>query len=391
MSVGRRVCSFLSVVGKYRLATLVTGSLVLAGCSTVPPIEPDELTTIESTRTATINWSTDVGDGGDRAAVRFAPFVTEEQVFAIDSGGTVTALERASGNELWSVELDNDLTAGISGDDEFLFVATANGDVYSLQQLDGSTRWKAEVSSEVIAAPVAGPDYIVVRSIDGKVYALEKESGSRRWVYSYTVPALSLHGNARPLVVADGVLVGLDNGELVALRGTDGRVFWSNVLSDSSGRSEVEQLNDLDADPLVVGPYIYAVNYQGVVARIDPDRGQSLWTTEVSSSAGLSAIEDLVVVTDEFDTVWGLNAEDGSVLWKQESFSYRRLTAPAITADGVVVVGDYQGYLHLLSSSDGSIVGRKKVTSKEITNRPILRDGVVYVQGRSGDVSAVTL
>lgn len=380
--------SAATVFNKYCVIAAVAG--MIAGCSSVKPVTPDPLTSIVSTRTATVNWSTDVGDGADRAVVRFAPYVTDTQVFAIDSEGTVTALDRASGKKQWSIELDENLTAGISGDEEFLYAASGNGVVFTLRQLDGSIVWQAEVSSEVIAAPVAGSDYVVVRSIDGRVYALEKDSGSRRWVYSYTVPALSLHGNARPLVVADGVLVGLDNGQLIALRGTDGRVFWTNALTDTAGKSEVEQLNDLDADLQVVGPYIYAVNYQGVVARIDPKEGQSLWTTEVSSSAGLGAVEDLVVVTDEFDTVWGLNAEDGSVLWKQEAFSYRRLTAPVITEDGLVVVGDYQGYLHMLSSTDGSIVGRKKATSKEITNRPILRDGVVYVQDRSGDLSALT-
>jgi len=139
-----------------------------------------------------------------------------------------------------------------------------------------------------------------VRSIDGKVYALEKNSGARRWLYSYGVPPLSIHGNGRPTVVADG-----------ALRAADGRVFWEIELSGGDGRSEVEKLNDLDADVQVFEPYIYAVNYQGNVAQIDAAEGSAVWSSEVSSVAGLAVSDSLVIVTDEFDAIRAFNRADG--------------------------------------------------------------------------------
>lgn len=373
-----------------RLLALVSIA-ALSACASVAPIEPDPLPDVAESATTSLLWSEDIGDGSKRAVVRFAPYVTDQFVFAVDASGTVSALDKGSGSRAWSVELGNSLTAGIGGDDDLLYAASANGEVYCLRQSDGSLVWQTRVSSEVIAAPVAGFDFVVVRSIDGRVYALDKQSGNRRWLYSYSVPALSLHGNGRPLVVPDGVVVGLDNGRLVALRGEDGMVFWENPLAPVDGRSEIDRLNDLDADPQGFGSSVYAVNYQGVVARIDPAQGQSLWTTKVSSSAGLAVTADLVVVTDEFDTVWGVRVADGSVAWKQESLSHRQLTAPVVTRDGVVVLGDYQGYLHLLSLQDGTLVGRIRAGSGQITGRPVLRDGVLYVQGRSGRVSAITL
>ncbi|OED42296.1 outer membrane protein assembly factor BamB [Chromatiales bacterium (ex Bugula neritina AB1)] len=370
---------------------IVFGLGTLTACGSVGPIKPDPLPEFERSASATLKWSEDVGDGPGREAVRFTPFVSGQRVFAADASGSVVALSKDNGTRLWTVELKKQLTAGIGGDSEYLYTASANGEVFCMLQSDGSILWRAQVSSEVIATPVAGSDYVVVRSIDGKVYALDKGSGSRRWLYTYNVPALSLHGNGKPLVVPNGVIVGLDNGQLVALRGDNGRVIWESALTRDDGRSEIDRLTDLDAAPQVGGSYVYAVNYQGVVAQIEPARGQSLWTTKVSSSAGLAVADNLLVVTDEFDTVWGLRVADGTVAWKQELLSYRRLTAPAISADGVIVIGDYQGYLHLLSSEDGGIIGRLRAGSGQITNQPEIRDGIAYVQGRSGKVSAIKL
>lgn len=363
---------------------------VVAGCSSAPTIVPAELTQIESTRGAKTVWSSKVGGGGDRPAVRFAPFVTEDTVYTASASGKVSSLDRESGSANWSVNVGRNLTAGISGDDNLLFVANGDGEVFSLRQEDGSRLWSTRVSSEVIAAPVAGADHVVVRSIDGKVYSLDKESGKQRWRFSYKVPALSLHGNGRPLVGLDGVLVGLDNGKLVALHGADGQVSWELSLSESGGRSEVDRLNDLDADIRPGGAFVYAVNYQGILAQIDPSRGSTRWTAEMSSSVGMAIDENIVVVTDEFDTVWGLSTTDGSVLWEQDALTYRKLTAPAIVDGDTIVVGDFDGYLHLISAKDGTMTGRHKVGSGQIMSQPVVRDGQGYVQLRGGRLAAVS-
>ena len=368
----------------------VIAALLIAGCNTAPTIVPAELTRIESTQSASTAWSKRIGGGGERAAVRFAPFVTDDAVYTASASGRVNAFSREGGASLWSVDVGPNLTAGISGDETYLFVATGSGEVFCLRQDDGSRVWSARVSSEVIASPVAGADHVVVRSIDGRVYSLDKDSGRQRWRFNYKVPALSLHGNGRPLVGLDGVLVGLDNGKLVALHTADGRVSWELSLSESAGRSEVDRLNDLDADIRPAGGFVYAVNYQGALAQIDPSRGAARWTADMSSSVGMAVNDNIVVVTDEFDTVWGLSTDDGTVLWEQDALTYRKLTAPALIDADTLVVGDYAGYLHLISTADGTITGRHKVGSSQIMSQPVLRDGRGYVQLRGGRLAAIS-
>lgn len=361
-----------------------------AGCSNGPVIVPAELQAFKAEHNFIVDWSTGVGEAGPRGSVRLAPYVAQERVFAVDNEGRLTCVDRASGDRIWRVELGQSITAGVSGDAEFVYAASADGSVYSLNQSDGSIKWQARVSSEVVAAPVAGAGSVVVRSIDGRVVALERATGERRWVYNYNVPPLSLHGNGRPLAVPDGYLLGLDNGRLVALSARNGRVHWETALSDGNGRSEVDRLNDLDADVRIAGEYIYAVNYQGSIARIEPASGQLIWSVPMSSTAGFAIDGERIYITDEFDTVWALQLEDGATIWKQESFGNRRLTAPTVIGNRVVV-GDFEGYLHLLSGEDGSVVARRKLGSGEIMLHPINRDDTLYVQDRGGKLAALQI
>jgi outer membrane protein assembly factor BamB len=375
-------------------AGLLATVLISAGCSTAKTVEkpkPDRLGDIQVLADPSVMWTASAGKGSDRSVVRFTPYVTDDAVYAINAKGRISAISRGTGSVLWESGLNARPTAGIGGDDQYLYAGTGDGRVFSISQADGSVAWTTVVSSEIIAPPTAGLDFVVVRSIDGRVYALNKNNGARRWIYTYNVPALSLHGNGRPVVVPDGVLVGLDNGRLAALRSTDGRVFWEARLSDGSGRSEIDRLNDLDADLSLDDDYIYAVNYQGAVAQIDPGSGNRLWSAPMSSAVGLDVSNSTVVVTDEFDTVWGLRSDDGTVLWKQENLSNRQVTAPVLTDDGNVVVGDFQGYIHVLSGTTGEMIGRIKAVSGEITNKPILVDNMLYVLSRSGKIAAVRL
>jgi outer membrane protein assembly factor BamB len=351
-------------------AGLLATVLISAGCSTAKTVEkpkPDRLGDIQVLADPSVMWTASAGKGSDRSVVRFTPYVTDDAVYAINAKGRISAISRGTGSVLWESGLNARPTAGIGGDDQYLYAGTGDGRVFSISQADGSVAWTTVVSSEIIAPPTAGLDFVVVRSIDGRVYALNKNNG------------------------ADGVLVGLDNGRLAALRSTDGRVFWEARLSDGSGRSEIDRLNDLDADLSLDDDYIYAVNYQGAVAQIDPGSGNRLWSAPMSSAVGLDVSNSTVVVTDEFDTVWGLRSDDGTVLWKQENPSNRQVTAPVLTDDGNVVVGDFQGYIHVLSGTTGEMIGRIKAVSGEITNKPILVDNMLYVLSRSGKIAAVRL
>ena len=374
----------------------VAVSLLLSACGGADKVKPAKLTDIAETSalssvSATVAWTSKVGENTERNALRLSPYVTEKSVFAVDTEGKLSSYNRQTGETEWTVELDRNITAGVNGDDKNIYVASGNGEVFAISQAIGGTLWTSNVSSEVIAAPVAGSDFIVVRSIDGKVYALEKSSGARRWIYSYAVPALSLHGNSRPLVAADGVLVGLDNGNLVALRALDGRVFWQVPLGDRNGRSEVENLNDLDADLQIFDPHIYAVNYQGNLAQIDAAQGRPLWSSEVSSVTGLTVTEEVVVVTDEFDTLRAFNRTDGEVVWTQDLLSNRRLTRPVSIGLDLFAVGDFEGVLHIVSITDGTIVARLRTGVGAITTAPVRLDGNIYVQGKNGKLASIAL
>lgn len=366
------------------LAGLMLGTL--GACSSEPPpVPPAELVSTSAEITLLRLWSSKVGDAGRG---RFEPWVGDEQVIVANRRGKLTSLSRDNGMRQWRSELDVRLTSGVGGSNEQIYVSDTDGMVHALNPQDGSIVWQSEGSSEVLVPVAEGYGVAIVRSTDGRVAALEPADGTERWTVSNTPPALTLNGYSRPLLLDGGVLIGLDDGRLLALNLDTGKLIWEAVISVASGRSEVERLVDIDSDIAIDDEGIYVANYQGKAARLEPSQGQIVWSIPLSAGSGLALNDDHLVVVDDADTVHLLDKQTGQTVWTNETMPGRRLSPPAFTPAGDVVFGDVAGYVHVLDAQTGASIGRTRLTDKPISARPFQTDETVYVQATDGVVAA---
>jgi outer membrane protein assembly factor BamB len=109
----------------------------------------------------------------------------------------------------------------------------------------------------------------------------------------------------------------------------------------------------------------------------------------MSSYSGLGANERMVYVTDENDLVWGLEDRRGSALWRQDKLQARRLTAPVVV-DGAVVAGDFEGYLHWMSSGDGHFLARNRLDDRKVSAL-VAVGNTLYAAGADGELAAFRL
>ncbi|MGB1272178.1 MAG: PQQ-binding-like beta-propeller repeat protein, partial [Endozoicomonas sp.] len=86
--------------------------------------------------------------------------------------------------------------------------------------------------------------------------------------------------------------------------------------------------------------------------------------------------------------VSALDQRTGASNWRQESLEYRQLTAPAVFSN-YLVVGDLEGYVHLLSQVDGSLSGRFKVDSSAIKAQLLVDGDLIFIMTSDGELIAL--
>lgn len=371
-------------------ALMAAASVLLSACGGDANIaEPTPLTELAAPgyRMQTL-WRTDGGEGAGEYVSGFEPAVADGRVYVANRDGYVTALDLESGERIWRARTGERLISGPSIANDTLLMGTRDGQVVALSASSGERRWTAELSSEVIAAPAANDRRAVVRTLDGRLVALSMADGSRRWTIERTVPTLTIRGTSSPRIVGDTVYAGLDNGKVVALDLDNGEQRWEQAVALPSGRSELERIVDIDADPLVLDNELYAVSAGGEMASLSLTSGRVRWKQQIAAETGL-AHDDRSIYTSDMDGVlWSVNRLTGGRSWEQDGLKYRRLSAPAVY-QGDLLVGDLEGYLHWLSADDGSVVARGEAVDEAIRAKPVVAGDRIIVLGAHGDVAAV--
>jgi len=381
----------------YRATILLVALLGLNGCAAIKDwttsdnaTPPTPLANFTPSASFSSAWQAQVGDGSGGKYLKMGPLVTANRVVAAAADGTVSAFERRSGSRQWSIDTDTKLSSSPGGNDEMVVVGSSDGEVIALSGASGAELWRSPLNSEILSAPGIADNTVIVRTSDGHVYGLKRSDGEQIWAYNQTEPVLTLRGTSAPQVFSNGVIIGMDNGNLVTLLSDTGQRIWDVAIADARGRSELERIVDIDGDPVLFGDAVFAVSYQGNVGAVGLRSGNPLWRREMSSSAGLAVDNNNVYVTDSDSNVWAVSNSGGSSVWKQEGLAARSLTAPAAVGSGVVV-GDLEGYLHLLAADDGRFLARTQVGSSAIHAPPVFADGILYVSNAKGQLRAMSI
>ncbi len=375
---------------------LLGGLSLVGGCTALGNLfdnpdntaEPAELVDFEPTIKVRTVWQRRVGSGAGKLFLKLRPAVDGERVYAATRGGRVRAFDARTGESLWDTDTDSPLSGGPGVGDGLVLLGTSDGEVLALGDEDGEIKWRARVSSEVLSSPVAEGGIAVARTIDGKLFGLNTDDGTRLWVYDRTTPVLTLRGTGSPALAQGAAIAGFDNGQLVAVALSNGQPLWETRVAVPRGRTELERMVDIDADPVIEGNTVYAVTYQGQVAALELSSGKIIWRRDMSSYAGLGVGAENVYVTDESSNVWALKRSNSASMWRQAKLEARRVSPPTVFGQ-FVVVGDLEGYLHWLRKDDGQFVARVKVDSDGIIAAPVATPFALYVYGSGGDLTAL--
>jgi len=326
------------------------------------------------------------GSVGDSKPYVFAPAVEDGVVYAASAKGRVTAFGE-NGRELWEADTKRKLSGGVGASGDYVLVGSNKGEVLALDR-NGQVQWISQLSTEVLAPPQYANGLVIARSGDGRIYALDAADGKRKWVYQRSTPALTLRSFAGTLVNGGAVFAGFPGGKLVALNLQTGVLGWEATVAQPRGATELERVADVTSLPVLDGREVCAVAFQGRVACFDASRGTPLWTRDISSIGGLAVSGNVVYVTDDRGAVIALDKSSGSSLWKQDKLFERRVSGPLVQGE-YLIVGDFEGFVHVLNRDDGSFAARIATDGGGIATAPVALERGILVQTRKGGLYAI--
>jgi outer membrane protein assembly factor BamB len=363
-------------------------AIAIVGCGSTDTTEvPAELVAVETVVDVRRLWQVRVGSGFERLRLQLRPASDGVYVFAASHDGQVFAFEMDSGRRHWNVRTDLPLSAGPAYGAGTLALGSTDGYLILLDAQTGEERWRRLVGSEVMAPPVVAGNAVLLRTVDGRLRSFSLENGATNWSVEQSTPVLTLRGNAPPRVAGNRVVAGFANGRVGAYSLANGDTIWEIAVATPSGRTELERLVDVGAALQVVGSDVFAVAYNGRALALDLDTGQGIWQQQLSSFAGLGADWNNVYITDDVGTVHALDQRNGAVQWQQDALRLRDVTAPVRYRDALIV-GDFDGWVHVLDPTDGRFLARVRAGSGRVTDAPLVAGDRFFVQTEDSRLAA---
>lgn len=353
---------------------------LLMGCSSGPKKpQPTPLQPVTALVPARLAWSLNVGalDPIQRLAV------VDQQVFVANAAGSIHAIDGQNGESLWRVDLASRLSTGVGSDGVTAAVVTVNNQLVAVRA--SGEVWRTQLSSRVFTPPLVAGQRVFVLGADRSVSAFDGSNGARLWQQSPRVAdALVLQQPGLLAPFGDTLLVGI-SGRLLALEPNTGRPLWEAPIATPRGVNEIERLVDLVGPLARRGNVVCARAFQAAVGCLDAERGVMGWTQSSDGAAGLTMDADQVYGTTRNGRVVAWSAADGQQRWAIDHVLHRGVTAP-LAAGRSIIVGDAQGFVHLLSREDGSVLNRLNTDGSALLGGPVLAGNTLVAVTRNGGV-----
>jgi eukaryotic-like serine/threonine-protein kinase len=143
----------------------------------------------------------------------------------------VAAHDADDGERLWQFTPQLSATASSSAAvaDDAVFVGLADRVVRALGVEDGEERWSSLALQlfSPLTSPAVGEDAVFVADLGGGLYRFDPADGEREWSFQFNEVVV----RSSPVIVDQWVLLGLNDGRLVAVDSASGRLNWQSAPS----------------------------------------------------------------------------------------------------------------------------------------------------------------
>lgn len=380
---------------RFSLAALLL-TFLISSCtkSNVPPPTPLDKIPPRNV-TVDVKWRTKTGNGNAGLSnYKVAPVYKNNTVFVPNQNGRVFALGITDGKVIWKKSTNNNISAQPNTIANALIVGSIKGDLEALDIQTGEILWHANVPSSLFAQPTIYDSVIYTHTHDGSVASFDAKNGKENWSMSNNVPEISLPGNSSPIVLNNTVMIGSEFGTVLGFTVDGGDRTINIPIAIAHGSSPADKMVDISADPMLYGNYLIFATYQGALVALDKDNGKMLWAKKSSIINNIAINDDVIFTTQADSLLKAFDVENGNTVWTNDTLKWRKLTEP-VYYKGLIVVGDYEGYLHFFNSLNGNYLGRYKLTPKSkifdngISAKLVPTEKGIIIQADNGDAYLV--
>jgi outer membrane protein assembly factor BamB len=309
-------------------------------------------------------WAVPVGSGADESESRSAKrnssalfgggvSVEGDRLFATNGLGDVVAFNTADGSVVWRKRPGGPLRGAPALSNGNAYVVSQDNQIFALRQSDGNVEWTESGTLEVsgvfgVAAPAAAQGTVIAGFSSGELNAYRYENGRPVWQDALSRTTISTSVGTISDIDADPVI---DQGRVYAI-GSGGRMVALELVTGQ----RIWEINAGGiAMPWIAGEWLFVVTDEGRMLSIARSNGRVRWAAQlprwrnlknkkgpISWAGPVLAGNRLIAVSSEGQISY-VSPATGTV---EATVDYKRsISLPPVVANNTMFLLDDQGRL----------------------------------------------
>jgi outer membrane protein assembly factor BamB len=305
--------------------------------------------------TGAVSWTQSFRISGDGASSVFGGGVSFDsgRVYVTTGTGEVAALDANTGSQVWKVKPAGPLRGSPTVAFNAVYVMTQDNQIHALNAEDGKVLWSETSSPGAagvfgVAAPAAGQGTVIAGYSTGELVAYRYENGRSLWSDALARTSISTQVGTLTDVDADPII---DRGRVYAL-GQGGRMAAYELVTGQ----RIWELNLAGiSTPAIAGEWVFTLTDDGKLLAIARSTGKVRWVTQLAAFTNVEKRKNPIFWTGPVlagDRLWVVNSRGvlGSADISNGKFTtYLKLDSGAslapVVANGVLYVLDDSGKL----------------------------------------------
>jgi outer membrane protein assembly factor BamB len=347
-------------------------------------------------------WSVSAGEGPQSHLLYTGtPIVADGKVFVLDTQAEVTALDAATGKQLWRVRVSPEdartdtLGGGIAYGAGKVFVTGGYPEIQALDASNGGLVWRRQLTAPPRSAVSFAVGKIFVTTLDNQTQVINAEDGQTVYSHAGLPQSEGVLGQAVPGVDSTITVIPYSSGEIFALRLETGRVAWQDNLVSIRHTNALWSLTDISTPPVLDRGIVYEVSQGGRFVAIDERSGARMWQHEVGSSNMPWVAGDYVFMLDNNNELVCVSREKGGIRWISQLQTHEDMEKRKhpvywqgpVLAGGRLFLTNSLGQIVEASPQDGRVL-TTTAASDVVDVPPVIADGTLYVLANDGVLTA---
>ena len=308
-------------------------------------------------------WSTSTNSGIHGNTGYLKTHKKNDLIYSVDSYGLVSAVSSASGDIVWQIATNYDVSSGISVVSDKVCFGTTDAKlicfdietlslnshyplITSMKNLTTFSKSSPDIEIELLtelASPILSINNLFLLKLDNDdLYLIDPTSQDVIWKSESQNIPLRTKGASMPLIQNNTVYIARDNGSLSAYDQTNGTLKWLTIISSRSGRNDLESQRDAEMNILVNNNRLFYGHFQGDITSLDLNTGDIVWSSPLSFINNISIHGSSILGSTTSNVLVSLDKASGFTNWKNEL--NKDITEPFII-DRIVMIFSTDGTL----------------------------------------------